>query len=97
LIAPPDQQARVWLRIKGRVQGVGFRFSAIEEARGLGLTGWVRNMHDGDVELVAEGETDRVQRLVTWCHAGPRGALVTHVEVNWLPYSGEFGAFRIRH
>lgn len=93
----PDQQGRVWLRIKGRVQGVGFRFSASDEAQRLGLTGWVRNTRDGDVEMVAEGEKDRLQRLVTWCHAGPRGALVTHVEASWCPYSGEFGAFRIRH
>jgi acylphosphatase len=89
------QQARVHLLISGRVQGVGFRFSALDEARRLGLTGWVRNTHGGDVELVAEGEDDRLRRLATWCHAGPRGALVTDVKQQWLPHTGEFDAFRI--
>jgi acylphosphatase len=92
---PDTQQARVWLRITGRVQGVGFRYSALDEARRLGVTGWVRNTHDGAVELVAEGERDRLQRLATWCHVGPRGALVTDVEERWLEYKGEFADFRI--
>ncbi len=87
---------RVHLRISGRVQGVGFRYSTVDEARRLGLTGWVRNTGDGDVELVSEGPEDRLQRLVTWCHAGPPGALVTHVEAEWGAYSGEFAEFRIR-
>jgi acylphosphatase len=87
----------VWLRISGRVQGVGFRYSAIDEARRLGVTGWVRNTHDGAVELLAEGRRDLLQRLATWCHVGPRGALVTDVEERWLESRGEFTDFRIRH
>jgi len=93
---PPDQNARVHLHIKGRVQGVGFRFSTVDEARRLTVTGWVRNTYEGDVELVAEGLRDRLQQLTAWCHAGPGGALVTEVEEQWLPYAGEFDAFRIR-
>jgi acylphosphatase len=93
---PVDQRARVYLRIKGRVQGVGFRFSAVDEAHRLGVTGWVRNTYEGDVEVAAEGSRDRLQQLVTWCHAGPGGALVTGVEEQWLSYAGEFDAFRIR-
>lgn len=89
--------ARVALRIKGRVQGVGFRYSALDEARQLSLTGWVRNTRDGDVELVAEGTKERLDRLVAWSHTGPRGALVTDVEQQWLPYAGEFDSFRITH
>ncbi|MFQ5666840.1 MAG: acylphosphatase [Candidatus Binatia bacterium] len=92
----PVQQARVALHIKGRVQGVGYRFSVVDEAQRLQLTGWVRNTHDGAVELVAEGAQVRLQRLVTWCHRGPRGALVTEVEQRWLPYAGQFDGFRIR-
>ncbi len=92
-----NERARLHLRIKGRVQGVGFRFSAVDEAARLGLMGWVRNTADGDVELVAEGASHRLQRLSTWAHAGPPGALVTDVEEQWLPYAGEFGDFRIRH
>ena len=83
--------------ISGRVQGVGFRYTAMDEARRLGLTGWVRNTHDGAVELNAEGDKPQLQRLLTWCHNGPPGARVTRVEEEWLPYSGEFDGFRIRH
>ncbi len=91
------EHARLHLRITGRVQGVGFRFSALDEARRLNLTGWVRNTDDGDVELVAEGARDRLQRLSTWARVGPPGALVTDVEEHWLSYASEFGEFRIRH
>ncbi len=93
----PQDCARLHLRIKGRVQGVGFRFSAVDEARRLGVSGWVRNTPDGDVELLAEGPRDRLQRLTTWSHAGPPGALVTDVEERWLPYAGELSGFRIVH
>lgn len=92
-----EERARLGLRIKGRVQGVGFRFSAVGEARRLALTGWVRNAPDGDVELVAEGPKERLRLLATWCHRGPRGALVTDVEEQWLPYSGDLEGFRLRH
>ena len=88
-------QARVWLRISGRVQGVGFRYSAMDEARRLGVTGWVRNTHDGAVELLAEGDPERLRGLAAWCHVGPRGALVTAVEERWLDHRGEFDGFRI--
>jgi acylphosphatase len=89
--------ARVTLRIKGRVQGVGFRYSVQDEAARLGLTGWVRNTREGDVELLAEGTKAQLHCLVTWSHAGPRGALVTNVEQQWLPYVGEFDTFKIRY
>jgi acylphosphatase len=92
-----EKRARLWLRIKGRVQGVGFRFSAVDEARRLALTGWVRNTSDGKVELVAEGPKEGLQRLATWCHVGPRGAQVTDVEEKWPPYTGEFDVFGLRH
>jgi len=94
---PLGEKARVRLRIEGRVQGVGFRFCTVDEARRLAVTGWVRNTYEGDVELIAEGPRDRLQQLAAWCHAGPRGALVTHVEEQWLTYTGEFDGFRIRH
>jgi acylphosphatase len=97
MTAGQDLKARVWLRITGRVQGVGFRFSAADAAQRLGLTGWVRNTADGHVELVAEGDRQHVERLIAWCHSGPRGALVTAVEQRWLPHTAEFDGFRIRH
>jgi acylphosphatase len=92
-----DSKKRLWLRIQGRVQGVGFRFSAVDAAQRLGVTGWVRNTTDGDVELVAEGDEMPLQRLAAWCHNGPPGARVTRVAEKWLPYGGEFEGFRIRH
>ena len=94
---PRDRRARVWLRISGRVQGVGFRYSALDEAQRLKLTGWVRNTPDGAVEVVAEGETQPLQRLVAWCHAGPPGARVRDLEEKWLPHTAEFDSFRITY
>ncbi len=87
---------RVHLRICGRVQGVGFRYAAVDEARRLGLTGWVRNTPDGRVEIVAEGPEERLRRFIAWCHGGPPGAFVAGVEEQWGPGTGEFGDFRIR-
>ena len=92
---PPARQ-RAWLRVTGRVQGVGFRYAAVDEATRLGLTGWVRNTPDGDVELVAEGDAARLRRMIAWSHSGPPGALVVGVDQQILPYAGEFDAFRIR-
>lgn len=92
----PLVRQRVWLRVAGRVQGVGFRYAAVDEGMRLGLTGWVRNTPDGNVELVAEGDAESLRRLVAWTHAGPPGALVTNVDQQILPYAGEFDTFRIR-
>jgi len=79
------------------VQGVFFRSEAQDEALRHGLTGWVRNMPDGRVEAVFEGEKDMVERLVEWCRHGPPGARVAKVEVAWENYKGEFRDFRIRY
>lgn len=86
---------RAHLVIRGRVQGVWFRASARDRARELRATGWVCNCPDGSVEVVAEGEKEHVQRLITWCHKGPEGALVTDVEVEWQTYRGEFREFSV--
>ena len=89
--------ARIVVRVRGRVQGVGFRYAAIDAARRLGVTGWVRNTPEGAVELVAEGDADRLRRLLTWCNAGPPGARVTQVAHEWRPFAGEFDGFHLRH
>jgi acylphosphatase len=67
--------------VKGKVQGVFFRASARERAEELGLTGEVRNLRDGSVELVVAGPQDKVLQLINWCHEGPRNARVSSVEV----------------
>lgn len=72
---------RVRLLIDGRVQGVGYRYSACAEARRLGLSGWVRNRSDGRVELEAEGPEAEVERMIAWCRCGPAFAEVSRVDV----------------
>ena len=79
--------------IRGRVQGVCYRMFACDEAARLGLTGWVRNLRDGSVEVVAEGDEGALRELVTWCRQGPPAARVTDVEADYLQASGEFEEF----
>lgn len=73
------------LKISGRVQGVGFRFSMVEEAERLGVTGWVRNRRDGTVEAVVDGAPDALAAILAWARSGPRGAHVTEVQVSEVP------------
>ena len=89
-------RARLHLIVSGRVQGVGFRFSAYDEARDLGLAGWVRNLPGGEVEIVAEGSRENLVVLEAWAHLGPPSAHVTDVRADWLAYTGQFTEFRIR-
>ena len=91
-----ETQARVFLKIEGRVQGVLFRASAMDEAVHLGLKGWVRNAPDGSVEVVAEGTKADIDHLIAWCHHGPPAARVHHVQVRWEPYANEFKDFHMR-
>ena len=72
------------LIIRGRVQGVGFRYSLCQEALRLGLAGWVRNRQDGSVEAVAQGTNDALDALLDWARTGPSMAHVTEIEcTNW--------------
>lgn len=91
---PPTARAHV--RIHGRVQGVFFRGSMCDEARRLGVRGWVRNCADGTVEATADGARPAIERLIAWAHQGPPGALVTDVEVRWEAGRDEFSDFVIR-
>jgi acylphosphatase len=77
------------LKISGRVQGVGFRYSMAEEAERLAVTGWVRNRRDGTVEAVVDGAADALDEILSWARRGPRGASVTEVEVAEIPESFE--------
>ncbi|MFP4133916.1 MAG: acylphosphatase [Halothece sp.] len=72
---------RTHLWISGKVQGVGYRLSAQNEARKLGVNGWVKNLPDGRVEAVLEGEKAAVEQMMQWCHQGPTSAVVTEVQV----------------
>jgi acylphosphatase len=90
----PDTRA-LRARVRGRVQGVGFRYSAIREARRLGVRGTVCNLSDGSVEVVAEGGFDRLERFLAWLGKGPPGARVQDVQVEWIPVSGRFADFDV--
>ena len=79
--------------ISGRVQGVYFRQSTLIEARSLGVNGWVRNLMDGRVEAVFEGEEHAVKMLVNYCRQGPPAAKVTNLDVSFGPFKGEFSNF----
>jgi len=88
---------RLHVYISGRVQGVFFRAYTHEEAQSLGLAGWVRNLRDGRVEAVFEGEEEKIRDMLKWCHKGPPSAHVTDVEESWLEPKGEFQGFEIRY
>lgn len=89
--------ARAHVFISGHVQGVFFRSMTADMANDQGLTGWVRNLSDGRVEIVAEGGKERCQRLIDWCYEGPTNARVDNVEILWETPTGEFKTFAQKH
>ena len=82
------------LQIHGRVQGVGYRWAMVVQARRLGVRGWVRNRRDGSVEAMVAGTAQALEAMVAWAGQGPRSAMVARVEV--LAGDGEFEAFELR-
>ncbi len=90
-------KTRAHLWISGRVQGVCFRAYTSDEARKLGLDGWVCNLYDGRVEALFEGDRDRVDMAVAWCRHGPAHARVDNVELKWETPQGDLEDFSIRY
>ncbi len=84
------------LRIFGRVQGVGFRYSLAREALALGLAGWVRNRRDGSVEAVLQGNAEAVDKLISWSRRGPPSARVDEVDVRPEPGGRSYRGFEQR-
>ncbi len=82
--------------VTGRVQGVSFRQFTADEARALGVRGWVRNLPDGRVEGEAEGERAAVEALLRACRRGPPAAHVDEVEIAWASHAGDLGRFAVR-
>ncbi len=83
--------------VSGRVQGVGFRMFTLQKARQIGITGYVRNLSNGDVEILAIGKADRVEELLKWAKSGPPSAIVNNLELEILINDGEeFQGFEIR-
>ena len=85
--------SRIHIFVYGDVQGVVFRANTVDTATKLGLRGWVRNRSDGSVEVVAEGEKEKLEKLLEWCHRGPSAASVDSVKSEWEDYKGEFSGF----
>jgi acylphosphatase len=90
-------KARAHVFVSGRVQGVFFRAETADFARGHQVTGWVRNLPDGRVEAVFEGEKMNVEEAVEFCKRGPPGAYVHDLQVIWGDWKGEFRDFRVTH
>ena len=86
---------RARIIVTGIVQGVFYRHSTKQQADALGLAGTVRNLPDGSVEIVCEGDEKEIERLIEWCRQGPRGAFVQNVGVEWLESSGGWAGFSI--
>ena len=83
--------------ISGRVQGVGFRWFVIQQARPLNLNGWVKNLYNGDVEVMAEGPKPDLEFLLEKLRKGPTWSHVDHVDVEWLDPSGMTGGFDVKY
>jgi acylphosphatase len=90
-------KSRAHVIVAGRVQGVFFRVETKRQAEKHGVNGWVRNMSDGNVEAVFEGEEENVKQLIEFCQHGPLGAEVTNVNIKWEPYRDEFKRFEVRY
>jgi acylphosphatase len=87
--------SRAHVCVSGKVQGVFFRQNTKRQAQSYGVKGWVKNLDDGRVEAVFEGEEKAVKAVVEFCRQGPRGASVTDIKVDWEPYREEFQNFII--
>jgi len=87
---------RLHATVEGRVQGVGYRAFVEQNAYALRLRGWVRNRWNGSVEVMAEGERQELENLLTALYRGPRAANVTNIQTEWLPATQEFSHFSVR-
>jgi len=86
---------RAKIFVSGRVQGVLFRDFTQRWASSLGLTGWVKNLFDGRVEVLVEGEKDKINQLIGKLREGPQRARVDDLVLNWEEYKGEYSGFHI--
>ncbi|PLX81644.1 MAG: acylphosphatase [Desulfuromonas sp.] len=86
---------RATVRIRGLVQGVNFRYFTRRTAIEHDLTGWVRNLPDGDVEAVFEGRETAVRQALDWCRSGPSAARVDELFIDWEDFRGEFESFEV--
>ena len=85
------------LIISGKVQGVFYRASCQEVAQRLGLAGWARNLSTGQVEVLAQGEKEKIEKLIEWCKKGPPGAKIAKIDTNWQNIKESLSDFEIRY
>lgn len=85
------------LIVKGRVQGVFFRHYTRKRATDMGLTGWVKNLDTGDVEIIAEGTKEALKALLEWVWEGSPSSDVVDIKISWKEYTGRFREFEIEH
>ena len=90
-------EARLHAVVRGRVQGVNFRYYTIRAAQGLDLTGWVANRWDGAVETVGEGSREALNKFLAFLHRGSPSAFVEKVDAKWEAPTGEFKVFKVRY
>jgi acylphosphatase len=90
-------RVRAHVFVSGFVQGVLFRYETRRHAASYGVTGWVRNLRDGRVEAVFEGEKEVVEGMIEFCRRGPPGAIVKHVEVSWETPTDEYKHFFVMY
>ena len=91
----PQKLIRVHVFISGKVQGVGYRYFTTKQASQLNISGWVRNLPDGRVEAIFEGEGEVVEKMIKWCHKGSPSAVVEDVSVEYFELEGLQG-FEVR-
>ena len=92
-----ETKVRSHVIIDGKVQGVFFRMETQRAANKFGVSGWVRNLPNGTVEAVFEGEHSRVDQILKWCETGPSLSDVKRVDVTWESYAGEYEGFEITY
>ncbi len=93
---PREDVQRLHVFVRGQVQGVGFRHFTMRTAGNLGLQGWVRNLRDGRVEIVAEGKRSRLEELLQDVKRGPVSARVEGVQEEWRKAQNDFTGFKVR-
>lgn len=89
-------EKRAHVFVSGRVQGVSFRYYTTQEAQRKGVAGWVRNLMDGRVEAIFQGDEQAVEHMVDWCHQGSPAARVHDVDVSWEVPVDDLSGFRVR-
>jgi acylphosphatase len=94
-MAKASDLARAHLKVHGKVQNVGFRFYTHRKASAAGLTGWIKNANDTQVEIVFEGNKKKIEECIESCRRGPSFSKVEKVEVEWRKPTGEFKRFEV--